>query len=105
LIYFNQTNSIELNVSDSLFEKEQNLITTKVSLVGVGGDTNGLFIYNYGNAPINVSRVFINAEDFRVSVSVPAGDLVKLSSLVGEVTNVSTVGLCVNGNLYVFELK
>lgn len=105
MIYFNQTNSAELNISNNMYKREQNMLSTKISLISVGNSTSQLYIYNYGDMNINISKIFINSLQYKVSFLLPGGNLEKLSSIIGYTKNVDTVGICANGNLYVFYTK
>ncbi|WP_084739533.1 pilin subunit UpsB [Sulfuracidifex tepidarius] len=105
MIYFNQANSSELNISNNMYREEQNMLLTKISLIDTGNNMNQLYIYNYGNSAVNISKIFINKVEYKVSFSLPENGMVKLSSLVNFSKNVNTVGICANGNLYVFYVK
>ncbi|BBG24600.1 hypothetical protein IC006_1929 [Sulfuracidifex tepidarius] len=81
------------------------MLLTKISLIDTGNNMNQLYIYNYGNSAVNISKIFINKVEYKVSFSLPENGMVKLSSLVNFSKNVNTVGICANGNLYVFYVK
>jgi len=103
MIYYNQFHNSSVNLSQKNYTQDEVIIHTKLNTIYLGNDPYHIFIYNYGNYPINITKIYLNSKSFPVSLSIGPDRMIRLSSVVPENQTVTTLGICANGYLFVFS--
>jgi len=82
-------------------------IETKVSVINLNFTSNGIFIYNYGNYPVNINKIIIGSITYHVNYTLYPGEITTLYNILH--TNIyingnSTIILSINDNYYYYQV-
>lgn len=104
MLYFTSLHNSATNNLGQSFAKLNNVTATEMSVINMGNTANKVFLYNYGNTPININLVIINKTYYKVSYILPPNKIAPLSNISTKIENITltntTVIVEANGNYY-----
>lgn len=103
-LYFNTIYSINSGIIGQNFNKIDNALETKLSLISLGDNTNSIYLYNYGNSNVFINLIIINNKSYKTSITIKPNEIIQLSKIINNsiILHNSTIIIEANGNYYYY---
>ncbi|BCU67549.1 hypothetical protein HS7_09860 [Sulfolobales archaeon HS-7] len=81
--FFSYTNITSVAINNDI-SIDRSAILTCLSIIVLGNTSSEVFLYNYGNIEIHITRVVLNDRLLTTDYTIQPHNIVRLSSMIGD---------------------
>lgn len=100
LIYFQTLQDYQRSSINSSINQQEEFLISKITVIKLYNSSKWIFIYNYGNINIKISKLIIDNNKYNVNYTLLPNQIVRLSDLIGKDVNINGSIIILANDLY-----